>query len=182
MWQDRCVSRPLLTKKLSKLFIKVDALDNVYKACDFQQRKSESPRLERIVLRKEFTELSCRFEELDTVDRTDSLVLSGLVENRATSSAVTLGPGACIDTSCDSYTSTLATYYSNFIAGQFYPQKCLKYRKSQLWQPGDGRKPSHCRVLCHLFLSGFLGHHNVVNDVKSLTLRLLRLGLSMASV
>jgi len=42
---------------------------------------------------------------------------------------------ACIDTSCDSGTSTLETYYSNFIARQLYAQKCLKYRKSQYWHP-----------------------------------------------
>jgi len=42
----------------------------------------------------------------------------------------------CIDTFCDSGTSTLEAYYSNFIAWQLYAQKCLKYRKSQYWPPG----------------------------------------------
>jgi len=39
----------------------------------------------------------------------------------------------CIDKSCDSGTSTLGTYYSNFIARQLYAQKSRKYRKSQ-WE------------------------------------------------
>jgi len=42
---------------------------------------------------------------------------------------------ACIDTSCDSGTSMLETYYSNLIARQLYEQKCMKYRKSQYWPP-----------------------------------------------
>jgi len=36
-------------------------------------------------------------------------------------------PLAIIDSSCTSGTSTLDTYYSNFIARQLYAQKCLKY-------------------------------------------------------
>jgi len=36
---------------------------------------------------------------------------------------------AIIDSSGTSGTSTLETYYSNFIARQLYAQKCLKYRK-----------------------------------------------------
>jgi len=40
---------------------------------------------------------------------------------------------ACIDTPCDSRTSTLDTYYSNFIAWKLYAQKSLMYRKSQYW-------------------------------------------------
>jgi len=43
---------------------------------------------------------------------------------------------ACIDTPCDSGTSTLETYYLMFIARQLYAQKCLKYRKSQYWHTG----------------------------------------------
>jgi len=42
-------------------------------------------------------------------------------------------PSACVDTSCDSDTSTLETYYLNYIALQLYAQTCLKYRKSQYW-------------------------------------------------
>jgi len=38
-----------------------------------------------------------------------------------------------IDTSCDSGTSRLETYNSNFITSELYAQKCLKYRKSQYW-------------------------------------------------
>jgi len=44
---------------------------------------------------------------------------------------------ACIDTSCDSGTSTLQPYYSNFNARQLYTQKCLKYRKSQYCLPEE---------------------------------------------
>jgi len=41
-----------------------------------------------------------------------------------------------IDTSCNSGTSTLPTYYSNFIARQLYTQNYLKCRKSQYWPTG----------------------------------------------
>jgi len=43
---------------------------------------------------------------------------------------------AYIDTSCDSGTATLETYYSNFIARQLYAQKCLKYMNIQYKLPG----------------------------------------------
>jgi len=45
-------------------------------------------------------------------------------------------PVAIIDSACDSGTSTLVTYYSNFIARQLYAQKCMKYRKIQYWHTG----------------------------------------------
>jgi len=44
---------------------------------------------------------------------------------------------AKIDSSCTSDTSTLETYYSNFIARQLYTQKCLKYKKIQYWPAGN---------------------------------------------
>jgi len=45
-------------------------------------------------------------------------------------------PAALIDSSCDSGTCMLETYYLNFIARQLYVQKCLKYRKIQYWHAG----------------------------------------------
>jgi len=44
--------------------------------------------------------------------------------------------GAKIDFSCTSDTSTLETYYSNFIAMLLYVQKCLMYKKIQYCRPG----------------------------------------------
>jgi len=46
-------------------------------------------------------------------------------------------PEACIDTSCDSGTSTLETCYSNFIARQLYAQNSPKLRKIQYWHTGE---------------------------------------------
>jgi len=46
-------------------------------------------------------------------------------------------PEVIIDYSCTSDTSTLETYYSNFIVRQLYAQKCLKYRKIQYWHVGE---------------------------------------------
>jgi len=40
----------------------------------------------------------------------------------------------CIDTSYVLSTSTIETYYSNYIARQLYAQKCLKFTKSQYWR------------------------------------------------
>jgi len=58
--------------------------------------------------------------------------------------AVTLCLGTTsIDTSGDSGTSTLETYYSNFIARQLCAQKCLKYRKSQYWHADHFVAPKH---------------------------------------
>jgi len=42
-------------------------------------------------------------------------------------------PVAILNSFCTSATSTLETYYSNFIARQLYAQKCLKYNKIQYW-------------------------------------------------
>jgi len=50
-------------------------------------------------------------------------------------------PLVTIDCSCTSGTSTLETYYSNFIARQLYAQKCQKCRKIQNWPlPPPGSK------------------------------------------
>jgi len=47
---------------------------------------------------------------------------------------------AIIYSSCTSGTSTLATYYSNFMARHLYAQKCLKYRKMQYWHSVVGTR------------------------------------------
>jgi len=48
-----------------------------------------------------------------------------------------------IDTSCDLGTSTLETYYLNFIGRQLDAQKCLKNRKSQYWPTGPDKQSNH---------------------------------------
>jgi len=62
-------------------------------------------------------------------------IISGSSLAKLTFSVSSILAGGMAD-ACDSGTSTLETYYSNFIARQLYAQKCLKYRKSQYWQAG----------------------------------------------
>jgi len=55
---------------------------------------------------------------------------------------------AYIDISWDSDTSTLETYYSNFMAmDSTYAQKCLKYRKSHCWLPARSENVRRLRLM-----------------------------------
>jgi len=70
---------------------------------------------------------------------------------------------ACIDTSYDSGTSTLETYYSNFIARQLCAQKCLKYRKSLYWRSGDAACYTEERNLIRMRSTSFICKCDVGN-------------------